>query len=145
MDKIEIREAKPEDFNDIYVLLKQLWEDKELHRDKLESIFKQLVKSTAGKYFCACYMNKVVGYCSVSLKRSLWQEGKIGYINELVVDTSYRGKGIGTTLLNKATGFAKEHKCKRIELDSAFTREQAHKVYLENGFEKRAYLFSKEL
>lgn len=35
--------------------------------------------------------------------------------------------------------------CKRIELDSGFHREQAHKMYEHIGFNKRAFLFSKEI
>jgi hypothetical protein len=32
-----------------------------------------------------------------------------------------------------------------VELDSAFHRSQAHKFYQQEGFENRAYLFSKPL
>ena len=145
MDKIEIREARPEDFNNVFVLLKQLWEKNELQQNKLESVFLRSLVCDDDKYFCACSKDKLIGFCSVVIKDSLWQEGKIGYINELVVDVSHRGNGIGMGLLNKAIEFAKENMCKRIELDSAFFREEAHKFYLKNGFEKRAYLFSKEL
>jgi glucosamine-phosphate N-acetyltransferase len=34
---------------------------------------------------------------------------------------------------------------RRVELDSAFHRKQAHRFYEQLGFENRAYLFSKAL
>jgi hypothetical protein len=34
---------------------------------------------------------------------------------------------------------------KRLELDSAFHRTNAHAFYDKLGFEKRAYLFTKEI
>lgn len=40
---------------------------------------------------------------------------------------------------------AKSHGCKRLELDSAFHRVLAHEFYERLGFEKRAYLFSREI
>jgi GNAT superfamily N-acetyltransferase len=56
-----------------------------------------------------------------------------------------RGCGLGTQLLVEIVRCAKLRGCKRVELDSAFHREEAHQFYLRNGFENRAYLFSKSL
>jgi len=63
----------------------------------------------------------------------------------MVVDESCRGTGIGSSLLEKASDIARLSGCKKIELDSGFPREKAHKFYEKLGFEKRAYLFSKDL
>lgn len=145
MVKIIIRAADIKDFDDIYLLLMQLWPDKELNKNDLIAVFSSGIKSQNYLYFCAELNSKAIGFCSLTYKNSLWQEGYIGYINEIVVDKSHRGKGIGTALLKAAINAAKEKGCKRIELDSAFQREEAHQFYEESGFEKRAYLFSKKL
>jgi GNAT superfamily N-acetyltransferase len=63
----------------------------------------------------------------------------------MIVDDSLRGKGIGSSLLEKAFDIAKLMGCKKIELDSGFPREKAHKFYEKIGFEKRAYLFSRDV
>ena len=52
---------------------------------------------------------------------------------------------LGTELLDAAIAAAKKKGCGRIELDSAFHREDSHKFYENIGFTKRAYLFSKEI
>ena len=140
-----IRTADIKDFDDIYLLLQQLWPDKELNKNKLMAIFSRGIESQNDLYFCAELNGKVIGFYSLGFKNSLWQEGHIAYVNEIVVDKSHRGKGIGTALLRTAINTAKEKGCKRIELDSAFQREEAHQFYEESGFEKRAYLFSMKL
>lgn len=63
----------------------------------------------------------------------------------MIIDDCFRGQGIGTELINKASDIARLRECRKIELDSGFPREKAHKFYERIGFEKRAYLFSKDL
>ena len=59
----------------------------------------------------------------------------------VVADSSFRGKGVGCQLLSQLI-IAIEKKCKRVELDTAFHRKEAHRFYEQHGFENRAYLFS---
>jgi GNAT superfamily N-acetyltransferase len=63
----------------------------------------------------------------------------------LIVDVQYQGRGIGTSLLAWISHEAAKSGCSRIELDSAFHRKDAHKFYEAQGFENRAFLFSKVL
>jgi glucosamine-phosphate N-acetyltransferase len=87
----------------------------------------------------------VAGFCSLTIKNNLWQAGYLGHIDELVVSKGKRGLGIGSALLAAIIGIAKEVGCSRVELDSAFHRAEAHGFYEQQGFEKRAYLFSRSL
>jgi GNAT superfamily N-acetyltransferase len=145
MHQPEIREVLVEDFDSIFLLLKQLWPRKKLHKDSLMKVFSQAIDSPNDEYFCAEINGRIIGFCCLTIQLSLWQEGYIGYINELVVDKSVRGQGIGTNLIKTAIDIAKGKGCTRIELDSSSYREEAHDFYEGMGFEKRAYLFSKEL
>ena len=47
--------------------------------------------------------------------------------------------------MTAAIKLAIESGCASIELDSAFHREDAHRFYESQGFENRAFLFSKSL
>ncbi len=143
--KVRIRSAEIKDFGGIYPLLQQLRPDKELNKNDLMEVFYRGVKSHKDEYFCAEINGEIVGFCSLAVKNSLWQEGYIGYICEMVVGLPFRNQGIGTTLLKTSIEAAKKKGCRRIELDSAFHRGEAHQFYEKCGFEKRAYLFSKEL
>jgi ribosomal protein S18 acetylase RimI-like enzyme len=140
-----IRAAQPEDFEEVFALLGQLWPDKPLHREPLHNIFDQALTSDNEVYLCACRGAKVVGFCTLTIKSSLWQEGDLGYVGNLVVDSNYRRSGIGTALLEKAAEIAGQRHCRCLELDSGFHRPAAHRFYESRGFEKRGFLFSRIL
>ncbi|MBE0601181.1 MAG: GNAT family N-acetyltransferase, partial [Firmicutes bacterium] len=69
-------------------------------------------------------------------------EGRIAYVYALVVDEAHRGQGYGKQLILAALELSRRQGLKRMELDSAFHRLQAHQFYENLGFEKRAFLFS---
>jgi ribosomal protein S18 acetylase RimI-like enzyme len=64
-------------------------------------------------------------------------EGKKSWLEDLVVDSQYRSKGIATKLINYAIGQAKTNGALSINLTSRPEREKANKLYLRLGFEKR--------
>lgn len=140
-----IRDSKIADFNDVLSLFGQLWPNKELNPNDLKTVFNRGIQSDTDKYICAEENGKVIGFCALAVVNNFWQEGHIAYVYAMIVDDSFRGKGIGTSLLEKAFDIAKLMGCKKIELDSGFPREKAHKLYEKIGFEKRAYLFSRDL
>ena len=139
---IQIRECTNADFNEVVILLRQLWPDKPLDTQSLKMVFEKALLSINQKYLCAIENNKVVGFGSLTIKNNLWQEGNLGHIDEFVVDSNSRGKGIGRQLLTELINHAKKNKCRRVELDTALHRKEAHRFYEQQGFEKRAYLFS---
>lgn len=142
---VMIRECKEGDFEQVLKLLAQLWPEKKLDEKELQQVFLRGLNSEFQSYVCAVIEENIVGFGSLTIKNSLWQAGLLGHIDELVVDKEYRGKGIGSKLLEYITNIAKEKSCVRIELDSALDRNQAHKFYEQNGFENRAFLFSKKI
>ena len=65
----------------------------------------------------------------------------------LVVDSKFRGLGIGTKLLLEAEKWAKEQGANMITLNSGNRNERniAHQFYISRGFEGKATGFYKEL
>jgi GNAT superfamily N-acetyltransferase len=145
MEDAKVRAPEPNDFDGIFLLLRQLWPDKALHRDELYTVFRKGLDDGREKYLVAICEGRIVGFASLTIKNNLWQEGNLGHVDELIVEMNYRGRGIGMLLLNRIIDLAKEQQCRRIELDSSFERSDAHDFYESHGFEKRAYLFSKIL
>ena len=140
-----IRDVSPRDFDQVFGLLKQLWDYKELDYEGMKKVFEHNLQAPDRFYIVALYGPQVVGFCSLMVKHNLWLQGFLGNVDEMIVEESYRGQGIGKKLMQRITEIAKEKNCKRLELESSFHREQAHAFYKELGFEQRAYLFSKEL
>jgi ribosomal protein S18 acetylase RimI-like enzyme len=141
---LSLRNCKKDDFDQVYFLLSQLWKQETLPRDVLLNVYDRALASALQTYVCASNEdNQIVGFCSLSLKNNLWQGGYLAHIDELIVDVKHRGQGIGGQLLDAIIKIAIAGGCRRIELDSAFHRKEAHEFYARRGFEKRAYLFSK--
>jgi ribosomal protein S18 acetylase RimI-like enzyme len=140
-----IRKAENKDFENVYPLFEQLWPNKVLNKKELRRVFERGIVSNTDELLCAEMNNAVVGFCAFAVVNNLWQEGYISYIYALVVDERHRGQGLGSALMNEVVKSSKERSFKRVELDSGFPRENAHKFYEKLGFEKRAYLFSMTL
>ena len=143
--ELVIRKAGARDFDQVFGLLKQLWSYKELDYDATKKMYDHNVQASNQFYIVAVYGPQITGFCSLTVKHNLWTQALLGNVDELVVDENYRGQGIGRKLMESITEIAMARNCKRLELESSFHREEAHVFYEELGFEKRAYLFSKEL
>ncbi|HEV2620073.1 MAG TPA: GNAT family N-acetyltransferase [Acidobacteriaceae bacterium] len=141
----EIRTCRPEDFEQIMPLLQQLWPDQILSRDLLLAVYQRGLALDVQHYLCAVERDRIVAFCSMTIKNNLWQQGYLAHLDELVVNSADRGRGIGTRLIDAMIALARQAGCTRIELDSAMYRTGAHGFYQNHGFENRAYLFSKSL
>jgi glucosamine-phosphate N-acetyltransferase len=142
---MKIRRCVIADFEPICRLLLQLWPGLPLDKRALKKTFARAVKSRYNHYLCAVDGGAIVGFCSLSVRESLWQQGWLAHVDEIVVDEKHRNRGIGSALLEEAAAYAKRKGCARVELDSAFHRRAAHRFYEGLGFAKRAYMFSKAL
>ncbi|KAF1799137.1 acyl-CoA N-acyltransferase [Mucor lusitanicus] len=59
------------------------------------------------------------------------------HIEDVVVDSDHRGKGIAQALINEAIQRAKKLQAKTIDLTSRPEREAANRLYTKLGFAKR--------
>ncbi|MBR3800745.1 MAG: GNAT family N-acetyltransferase, partial [Rikenellaceae bacterium] len=64
--------------------------------------------------------------------------GRKAWIEDVVVDESKRGWGIGRALVNRAIIEAMEHEAATIDLTSNPLRRAAHNLYRACGFSERA-------
>ena len=56
-------------------------------------------------------------------------------IENVVTHKDYRNKGYASTLLNKASEIAKEHRCYKVFLETGSSKESTLAFYRNNGFE----------
>jgi len=63
--------------------------------------------------------------------------GLRAWIEDVVVDDSVRGKGVGAALTKTAIERARKEGAKTVDLTSRPTREAANRLYKRVGFEKR--------
>jgi GNAT superfamily N-acetyltransferase len=58
-------------------------------------------------------------------------------LDEVVVDESARGKGVGAALVNTSLDLAREKGAEVVELQSGIQREEANRLYPRMGFKLR--------
>ena len=81
---------------------------------------------------------RVVGFILLQAKErpdfDFMLPGKYCYIMDVIVTKAHRNKGFGTTLMNSAKDWAKEHNCSFINLDVLVNNHGAIKLYEKLGF-----------
>ena len=78
---------------------------------------------------------EIVGALTLSVYRV--PTGIRSIIEDVIVDNSARGQGIGEALMQRAIELAREKGAKNISLTSNPLREAANRLYLRVGFKKR--------
>jgi ribosomal protein S18 acetylase RimI-like enzyme len=129
---IEISEASNEILSQVNGLLPQL--SKSASPLSLESL-DILAKSESTNLFVAKEGKKVWGMLSLVLFSI--PTGTKAWVEDVVVDSSARGKGIGKALMNHALKKVREKRGKSIDLTSRPSRETANKLYQSLGYQKR--------
>lgn len=79
----------------------------------------------------------ILGYRIVEYLSS----GKAIYIDDLATLSTRRGKGYGGKLLNWIIDLAHKKQCETVHLDSGYTRFDAHRLYLNYGFQLKSHHF----
>jgi GNAT superfamily N-acetyltransferase len=62
-------------------------------------------------------------------------------MEDIYVDESYRGKGIGSELVKKAIEVAKEFNCYKLIATSRISRPKVHQLYQRFGFSQQGFEF----
>jgi GNAT superfamily N-acetyltransferase len=96
--------------------------------------------------FVATRAGQVVGWVHISAVLHLQAEPR-AEIGGLVVAAGARSSGIGARLVARAEQWARDHRFATIVVRSQIKREDAHRFYLREGYErtKTSAVFSKRL
>lgn len=122
----------PEIDQKVRELLKQLSRS---GRDKGEipkSWFEQIIASPWHDLLLAEDDGEIIGMASVSV---IMGAGimKNAYLEDFVVNTNIRARGVGTALWNEVVKWAKEKNCKKLEFTCGEGREVAQEFYKKRG------------
>jgi ribosomal protein S18 acetylase RimI-like enzyme len=90
---LQIRSCKLDDFTSIFDLFRQLWPSLEPDYPALYAVYEKALSSVTQHLIVGVQDDRIVGFCSLSLKNNFWKAGSIGNVDELVVDENYRGQG----------------------------------------------------
>ncbi|MFO7711502.1 MAG: GNAT family N-acetyltransferase [Candidatus Woesearchaeota archaeon] len=131
---MKIRRYKDEDFEAVYALLEELFDD----------IDKEQTRKLISKGIVLCE-DKIIGFASLHFRTDIQTQGKIAELTELIIKKEWRGKGYGSQLLREAERIAQAEGCLELRFNSNFKRERAHQFYESRGYNKTSYLFWKTI
>lgn len=116
----------------------------------LENLLK-LVREQEGKIFIYEQNGEPVGLVAGYVQdldttdKLMSKIKKEGYVQELFVDESVRGKGIGSALMAAIEDFFRKRKCETITVTVDSFNESTHRLYKKLGYADRDILLMKEL
>ena len=115
-------------------LLKQL---DEVANPLTKMDIENMIVSPANRLFVARKLDnkEIIGMLTLIVFRIPF--AKKGLLEDVVVDKTYRGKGVGTKLITTAINKAREEGVSYLDFTSRPTRVEANRLYGRLGFEKR--------
>jgi len=132
----KIRKAQPTDMENVLGLIKELAEfEKEAGEVEVDvSLLKEKGFGNNPQFTCfvAEYNSKIIGMALVYNRFSTWK-GTVLHLEDLIVNQQYRGKGIGSMLLDEVVKFGNQLGVKRISWEVLDWNEQAIKFYETKG------------
>ena len=134
-DKLTIRQAGESDRNIIYDMICRL-ENMVMDVTGFDFAFDINIKNPNVRYFIAELGAKSIGMVSCHIQPLLHHAALVSEIQEMYVEPEYRSQHVGKALMLHVTGYAKAKGAIQMEVTSRNVREQAHRFYQREGFEK---------
>jgi GNAT superfamily N-acetyltransferase len=147
-DKIQIRDALPQDWPPVGELLRELGRPSAVGTDReeeLHEVYTGFLSRPDAAALVAEEDGRVVGFCDLLFVPRLNFAGPQAWIPDLVVAENDRGRGIGAALLSHAEDLARDRGCWSIFLSSANWRTRSHAFYRRAGWDQSGQYFSKSL
>ena len=133
--QLSIREATSFDRDIIYKMICGL-EDMTMDVHGFDFAFNANMQSANICYSIAELGGNPVGMVSCHIQPLLHHAALVSEIQEMFVEPEYRSHGVGKALMEHVTMYAKEKGAIQMEVTSRGVREEAHRFYQREGFEK---------
>lgn len=136
---IIIRTARPEDIPRMCDLLDELFSiesDFEPDIEKQVKGLSMLMTDPAGTslVLVAVAQGQIVGMATVQALVSTAEGGRVGLVEDVVVDSRFRCRGVGTMLLARMIDWARGNKFTRLQLLADRTNHVAVDFYCSRGW-----------
>ena len=140
MSEISFRNVEETDMVEVSSLLNQL-KKIDLNKIDYKVAWSNFISNTSSNSIVGVYDKKIVAYGSIVVENKI--RGEVaGHIEDIVVDTSVRGKMLGVKLVKELVEIGKNFGCYRITL---FCDKKLIKFYERNGFKVNNVLMKKYL
>lgn len=152
--ELTIRPATPADVDTILDFSRRLNEEDpsptdDFHFDPAAvraALLELLVAPPLGRVWLACNTETPIGYAVLTFGFSLESHGRDALLDELYIAAGYRGRGIGTQVIELVEAEARKAGAKKLYLEVERPNKRAQKLYQRLGFgDQGRFLMSKQL
>lgn len=141
MSDLNIRPAHAEDANAVFTLLAQFVTSYQPERAAFARNFPKLIASKQSVFLVASVGGQVVGYALGSIALTLYANGPVLELQELMVASEHRKRGIGRRLVVAALEQALSVGC----AEATVPTRRARNFYVRLGFEETAVYLKRRL
>lgn len=145
---LSFREIARSDLPAVLALYAQLGQDDGtvLSLPRAEALWEEMLRHPDHRIWIAEEEGRVVGTFSFLRMVNLAHRGApSAVLEDVVVDGSCRGRGVGRTMLAHAMALARSKGCYKLALSSNGARRDAHRFYDNLGFRRHGISFHVEL
>lgn len=136
-----IRRAELNDAGELFLLVKEFATSFEPNRESFEDCLGHLVADESAWLGVAEYDGEVVGYCLGFDHYAFYANGRVSWIEEIMVDSKIRKKGVGAHLMKAFEEWARS----RDSMLVGVATRRAEPFYCAVGYENSATFFRKLL
>ena len=143
-----IRAATDSDGSQLYQLIAQLQQFAGVEVAQEAAFNRQFSQALADPRFRAFVAEEsgaIRGVITVWLRDSLFHGGQVALIDELIVDESSQGQGIGSQLVDHVVAYCAQLGCAEVEVSTEADNRAARTFYARHGFAEQGVLLEREL
>ena len=138
-----IREAQTGDSAALAALLAELMTHhgvQPLSPDEAGEAIGTVLRAPTAWYFIAEVAGRIVGMVGVNERFSTWDAAPYGYVEDFCVTAAWRGRQIGTLLLDHLAAWGRGRGWSRIDLDVSASLTDSVRFYARRGYVDTASL-----
>ncbi|MBX6341800.1 MAG: GNAT family N-acetyltransferase [Thermomicrobiaceae bacterium] len=141
---VSVREASESDAAEIARLVGLLMREHDLPpppEERVLAAVRRVLGAPGSWYLVAEGEGRIVGALQVNQRFSTWESADYGYIEDFCVDPEWRGRGVGSALLDYLARWAAGRGWARLDLDVQASNRDAVRFYQRHGFEDTGNLY----
>ena len=138
---LTIRQVSTSDLDELFKLVQKFATSYTPNKDIFMNIAHELLKEESVYLRIAETEGKIIGYCLGFDHYTFYANGRVSWLEEIMVEESERNKGTGTKLMESFEEWSKSRNSHLI----ALATRRAGPFYLELGYEDSAVYFRKQL
>lgn len=142
---VETRAIEKQDYSAVYELVKNELGYADTDYNSFISRLDEMELLDAYSIFIAVKDGEIVGFVGLQKGIAFELDSKYFRIIAFAVNSKYQGQGIGTQIIDYVQHLAEQNGVNAIAVTSGLHREQTHRFYTKNGYEKKGFSFAKLL